>query len=450
MQKHIGILGFGVVGKSVLRFLRNDKDLKIGIWDQRKLTEKEEKLIKEGSCSSFINFSSFSVQEFIKLHDQVIVSPGINLQKLLSEQFLKNNSKKLIGELDLFAKKFSKPSVAITGTLGKTSVTTLLSEILLSLNSKSIAGGNIGNAMLNLIEHQQNFDLAVLELSSFQLTQNTKFAPKVAVWINFFPNHLDWHIDIQDYFNSKCKIFEYQNKDQFTLLSSDLLRYKGLKEKLKRVKSKICFVTDSLDFALKNKLKNFSFFYRQGGWLCFDSKKIFDLKLLPSISFEQNWIFVLATLYLLNFDLNRLVLDKRKLQEHRLELFATINGVDFYNDSKATVIQATQQALHKLDQNGKPIILILGGLSKGVDRKPLIKFLSQIKNLKKVICFGPSCTDFRSFETYASLEQTLNAILQIVSSEDQVLFSPSGASFDLFDNYRHRGRIFKELVLKTF
>jgi len=327
-------------------------------------------------------------------------------------------------------------------------------------------GGNVGIGMLDLVEQQENLDLAVLELSSFQLQLNKKFAPDIAIWSNFYPNHLDWHTDLREYFDAKFKIFEYQTEEQFALFPAEFLNNKYFLEKIKNIKSQIYFIgnfeeINNLPFTLRSEpLRASRRVHEKDNKLVLSqlnsgkiikSQEIFDLKLLPDFSFKQNWLFILATLYFLKLDLKLLESyfkenDKNEGQEHRLELFKTINNIDFYNDSKATVIQSTQAALQKLDQKNKPIILILGGLSKGVDRQPLVEHLSSIKNLKKVFVFGTNCKDLSSFETYSSLEQTVSAILQIAQPGDLVLFSPSGASFDLFDNYQHRGEVFKELI----
>ena len=184
--------------------------------------------------------------------------------------------------------------------------------------------------------------------------------------------------------------------------------------------------------------------------------ELFDLSVLPEVTFVQNWILIISGLYLLGADLSALNAFFEKEgknfaiddHHHRVEYFATVKGVKFYDDSKATVIQSTLAAIKSLIDKG-PVILILGGLNKGVDRSPIIKELAQISGLKKIYCYGPSCSDFGSAScNFGSLEEILQDITKIMQPGDQVLFSPSGTSFDFYQNYKHRGQVFKDLVLK--
>jgi UDP-N-acetylmuramoylalanine-D-glutamate ligase len=209
-------------------------------------------------------------------------------------------------------------------------------------------------------------------------------------------------------------------------------------------------------------LKPYRIFYRQeNNIILFDSSNnqttvIFDMSVLPDVTFVQNWIFIIAGLYLLGADLPALqsffekegkdfVIDDH---HHRVEYFATVNGVKFYDDSKATVIQSALAAVKSLINKG-PVYLILGGLNKGVDRSPIIPELAKIKELKKVYCYGPACSDFGSAVcNFGSLEEIIQDITKNMQPGDQVLFSPSGTSFDFYKNYKQRGQAFKDLVLK--
>lgn len=476
MANSIGILGFGVVGKSVFKFLSSqDSNLKINIFDQRELTVQE--LEQVGANAANI-YNTASIKNFINSSEKIFVSPGFKLKDL--PQDIKHDQ--LLCELDLFAKYFKKNSVAITGSLGKTTVTSFLANFAgqipdINNNLKRVsAGGNIGLAMLDLVNAQNNLDLAFIELSSFQLKLNKLYAPDIAIFNNFYCNHLDWHIDLKDYFESKCKIFEYQNENNYFIFNSDFL-FDGLPEDIKNIfiekllnlKSQICCITPYFDIAF-NKLNNigikdFNIFSVKNNNLIFNKiinnkivkqEIIFNLKDVPNTSFEKNWLVILSTLYLLNFNLNNLkniflsqenFYSQENLKINRLELFTTINNVDFYNDSKSTVYQATQEAVSKLAQNGKPIILILGGLSKGVDRTPLVTFLKNIKQVKTVFCFGKDCANFSCYNSFGTLEDVVNEVFKVMCPGDQVLFSPTGSSFDLFKDYKHRGQAFKDAVL---
>ncbi|MFH1644526.1 MAG: UDP-N-acetylmuramoyl-L-alanine--D-glutamate ligase [bacterium] len=445
-MKKIGILGLGVVGKSVLEFYKN-KNFQIDIWDEKDTT------------------SQISILDFLKSNDLNIISPGIPYKKY--ESFYKKYPEKCSGELDIFQNSFFGKSIVVTGSLGKTTIAKLISFLLEKNNYKVGLAGNIGLPMMDLIKNQTNLDLSVLELSSFQLYLNKKFAPDVAIWSNFYLNHLDWHQTESHYFDSKFNIFKYQKDGQFSLMPIELLNEKNI-DSFNNLDSSLCFICNenfSADKYLLSK-KKFSVFYVDDEMLklvqidnlkIIENKTIFDLRRLPKFSFIQNWVFALAAVYVYGVDLKKLKIDSNDIDlkdrtfEHRLEFFVTINGIDFYNDSKSTVIQATDSALKELDKNGKPIILVLGGLSKGVDRSVFIKLLPEkYKNLKELFFFGQESNLFENLKTYPTLDSVLKEIQKIAKSGDQILFSPAGSSFDLFDNYMHRGKVFKDLVLKMY
>jgi UDP-N-acetylmuramoylalanine--D-glutamate ligase len=498
----IGIVGFGVVGKSLLAFLSDratdlmagcpnyspddhqdlaiNKALEFGVWDERVLPETDQEFIRTHGARVF-SAQDIDLDAFVNSHDYIVTSPGVNLTKY------KKLEHKFLCELDFFSDFFDKPVIAITGSLGKTTTTKLLgkltsmarytkhnqAETLLDFDFsaiqsvKSVVGGNIGIGMLDLIEQKNNYDLGVLELSSFQLEMNKKFAPDIAVWTNLYPNHLDRHGDVQGYSDAKFNVMRYQTSGQVALFSLDMLigEYQDYVQKeLLKLKSKIYVVsTKPVDQATLARItiKKFTLFYAQNNSLYVSSvcdgvaglaQKLCDLDQLPPVTFLENWLQVLVVLYAMGADLENLVSvfsqDQELLDDHhhRVEHFAKINGVDFYDDSKSTVIQATQAAVGKLAAENRPLVVILGGLSKGVDRSPLLDYLRTVPNLKKIYCFGKDCAAFTTCSYFPTLEETVHDIASIMQPGDQVLFSPSGASFDLFQNYKHRGQIFKDLV----
>ncbi|MBD3231504.1 UDP-N-acetylmuramoyl-L-alanine--D-glutamate ligase [Candidatus Dependentiae bacterium] len=449
MLKKIGILGFGIVGKSYLKFfLKLHANLEIGIWDKRQLEDFELKLIKDLNVKIF-NPNQRKIQDFLNQYDYIAISPGFSFENF---QIYK---KKIICELDLFSKSFTGKSIAITGTLGKTTITNLLNLALKKIFKISVCyGGNIGLPMLNIILQQQQIDYSILELSSFQLELNKNFAPDIAIWTNFYSNHIDRHKNIKSYFWAKSKIFKFQNKNQYLIVSASFLKEKLFLQQLNSIKSQIYFVEDVPEKELKEQFIKLKKKYSN---IVFIDKHRFNLNfsILPDITFEQNWLFVLTVLKILKLDFNvlRRYLEtcfNNYFQEHRLEYFATINGIDFYNDSKATVVQATLNAMRKLEKKNKPIILILGGISKGVDRSFLLKELNNFKRLKKIFCLSKKNKEFVGVKTYPSFKELFGDIMQIAKPGDQVLFSPSGASFDFFENYKHRGEIFKKFVLNSY
>lgn len=438
-SKRIGIWGFGVVGKSIAKFLLS-QDLKFEIMEKRNFTDSEISWLKENNINYF-NESNLDL--FLQNNDLIMPSPGIDLT--LYSKF----NYKFVSELDLFVSYFKKPIIAITGTLGKTSVTHLLTKLLCLQGIKAIAAGNIGLGMCDLISSQDSIDLVVLEVSSFQLEQSNLIKPIISVWTNFYSNHLDRHLTMQSYFDAKFKIMSKQTIEDNALvpliLKNDLYKKEiqcrlnffsvdpVLKELNLRQGDSLFFIEDDIIYKYYNGTKEF----------------IYNLNSLPEITFTENWLIIFATLNLFNIDL-KFDINLLDIPEHRLEKFVTKNHIDFYNDSKSTVSESTLAAVSKF--KNKDVILFLGGLSKGVDRSILINNLKD--KVKTIICFGAEAEqlkkfcDFNSIQSFqcSNLNEAVELCFSIVKSNEVVLFSPAGSSYDLFSNYQQRGTVFKQLI----
>jgi UDP-N-acetylmuramoylalanine--D-glutamate ligase len=164
-------------------------------------------------------------------------------------------------------------------------------------------------------------------------------------------------------------------------------------------------------------------------------------------------VFACAALFIAGYDLSVFTdplysacLNKLAFDPHRVEHFLTRHGIEFYDDSKATIIQATEAACNFLAAKKRPIILIVGGTSKGVDRTLFIQKIAKHPAIKRILCFGKECSLFKECTSFATLHEVVHEVMKIASPGDSVLFSPSGASYDLFSNYQERGKSFKALV----
>lgn len=465
MKKTIGILGFGIVGRSyfdcylkhkdsLLQFLfdQQEVDVVLVVWD-RKCLALADILFLEQQGVVVYDALFVTMREFVGLCDYVLVSPGVDVAKISCKQ-------KLISELDLFAHFFKGKTIGITGTLGKTTVTGFTAT-LLSRCRKSLvpAIGNIGDALLYVLDQQP--DLTVMELSSFQLELSNVFAPDVAVLTNIYPNHLDRHLSMSAYFQAKWQLFVRQQEHQIAILPLSLFNgplAAHAQQNLNELKSALIIVTPDNPTTLPVQRENYKLVYVKDmrvmivlivNGVMQDEQELMLLADLPETTFIENWLMILAITYACEQTVTKSNLTSLSLtQHHRLERIATINSVDFYNDSKATVMEATQAAVNKLAQQKKPLIVILGGLGKGVDRSGLVQSFSQNLCIKKIYAFGGERVTFGVADVYQTLDQVIDDIFLTMEPGDQVLFSPSGASFDLFNNYQHRGDIFKELVLK--
>ncbi len=396
-NKTIGIWGYGRVGQSAAHLCAQLGATPI-VYDANKNSLK--------TCS----YPTFqSIDTLLEKSDFIIPSPGIDITP-----YKKQYAEKWIAELDLFQSLFHKKIIAITGSVGKTSVTHMLTQTLQAAGWRIQAAGNIGIPMLSIIEEQSNLDTIILEVSSFQLEHARLFAPDLAIWTNLHPNHLDRHKTLQNYFDAKYHIIAHQAASQKALISIPL------KAKIEAQKPPSMI-------------------------------EYFDPEHSPEhhhSGFPSNWLIIEKTLKILqtpfpeNISLTPL--------EHRLETVCTINDALIINDSKSTTPASTLAALES--QNASRIVLFLGGLSKGIDRSELIQSL---KSNIEVICFGAESEQLFNFckkysvaaTQHATMKDAIAHCMKIIKQKDVVLFSPSGSSFDEFDNFEHRGNQFKRIVL---
>ena len=211
-SKKIGVWGLGVVGKAAVRFFHK-QGISVNVMENREISAHEQNFLTDHRATLY---RQNDVTAFLASHDFCIASPGIDLRPYQQYQ------KQFITELDIFASFWQKPIIAITGSIGKTTVTHLLSQ-LLSKKMRVATGGNIGIGMLDLLAEQDNADCALLEVSSFQLEQCTAFAPTVALWTNFHPNHLDRHGTSEEYFKAKAQLLLRQKETDHALVPLELL-----------------------------------------------------------------------------------------------------------------------------------------------------------------------------------------------------------------------------------
>lgn len=465
-NKKIGIWGFGVSGQSLLRyFITQNADAHIGILEKNLMPQLQ---APYAHCSTvtFYKDDTTTRQQFLENHDIIIPSPGIDIRPY------SHYSEKFLAEADLFyllwqGKSSPEPHTAkkiigITGTLGKTSITHLLSTLLPQAGISVVTGGNIGTGMFDLLS--SNATYALLELSSFQLEQCKHFTADIGVITNLYPNHLDRHETMENYATAKQNIYLRQGAGQWGVIPL---------EHVAQLRKNPITATKPMVFFTKNpSCKEFFeylipgdriYYYDKNNVLRFDQthnstfKQTIILENIPSISYPENWIIIAAVLDLLNLDPQTTISQSGDLAipDYRLEKVATIKNICYYNDSKSTIMQATLAAVNTLKKNHNNIIVLLGGTSKGVDRAP---FISQLKNRAHVVCFGGEAEQLYAICNQhgipASFSKTLEQAVTFahqktnhITDSTAVVLSPGGASFDLFKDYKERGERFKQLVL---
>lgn len=375
--------------------------------------------------------------------DLIVVSPGVPVDAPPLVQ-ARSLGESVIGEIELAAQFLPGPIVAITGSNGKTTTTTLVGEIMTAAGFSALVGGNIGTPAISLADRAKPETVIVLEISSFQLETIQTFRPKVAVVLNITPDHLDRHRTFEIYADAKARIFENQQPADYAVLNADDPTCVAIG---KRTRAQVFW------FSRQKEVERGAW-VRDGAIVFRDSNsqqeilQVSDIPLKGAHNLENVLAAVCAgALMGCAPEKIRQAVHSFKAVEHRLEFVATIRGVDYYNDSKATNVDATIKALESFPAN---IHLILGGKDKGSDYTVLNDLLR--KRVKRVYTIGAAAAKIESqikgpevvhAETLDAAIRKANAFAQ---SGDIVLLAPACASFDQFKSYEHRGKLFKEIV----
>lgn len=434
-NKKVLVIGLGLSGISSIKTLSSLK-AKVYCYDDK---EKSELL------EVFKKLENFDY-EFIKNYrdydfDFILKSPGVKPSNEILKYFEEKNTP-IYTDLELAYTLFpDRKIIAITGTNGKTTTTSLVGEIFKTANIDSKVVGNIGVGMLWEIYNSDSKTVNIIEVSSFQLHNTENFKPCIASIGNITPDHIDWHGSYDNYIEDKLKIFKNMDSDCNLVLNID-------DEILKNIQSYKFKITK---ISLENKNVDF---YFDGEDFYHNDEKLFsmqDLKILGAHN-AQNVLISVAICY--NYGISIDVIKKAckefKGVEHRIEFVRELNGIKFYNDSKGTNVDSTIKAVEAVE---KPIILILGGYDKNVDFSPLFEVFKN--KVKATILVGDTKYKFyfsakeNGFENNFIVDDYVEVVkksLEIAESGDNVVLSPASASWDMFKSYEERGNLFKRLV----
>jgi UDP-N-acetylmuramoylalanine--D-glutamate ligase len=437
--EHYLVVGLGITGLSVVKFL-SKKGYNITVTDSRIHPPHLDELYAIYPNAEVL-LGKISVPEYVT---NIILSPGIPVTEPALET-ARHNKIEIIGDIELFAREVDKPVLAITGSNGKSTVTTLLGEMAAASGIKAGVGGNLGTAALDLLNDSN--ECYILELSSFQLETTFSLHPKAVTILNITPDHMDRYKDLIEYQQAKQRI--YSNSEYDIYNRADPLT----KPQQKNTEKHITF---GLDVPSDN---NYGVIQHKGtNWLAKGSQALLAVSEVAMLG-DHNIANALAALALgeaAGFPLPAMLQALRDFKglEHRCEKVAEFNNVIWVNDSKGTNVAATITALEGLAQSivGKWII-ILGGLGKNADFTPLIEPVrryckaailigSERQNLAGLLNGIVPCYIAKDMPEVISLAQ------QVARGGDGVLLSPACASLDMFENYSHRGKLFKEHVLQ--
>ena len=375
--------------------------------------------------------------------DLIVISPGVpfDVPQLVHARAF---GIPVIGEVELAARFLKGKIVAITGSNGKTTTTALAGAIIAAGGQKVLVGGNIGTPAISFVETSTDNTWVVLEISSFQLETIQSFHPKVAVVLNITPDHLDRHYTFENYAAAKARIFENQVASDFAVLNADNPPSVAMAA---NTKAPVCW------FSRMKEIEPGAF-TRGGRIIWHDGKNEREIMPVSEICLKgshnvENVLAGVCVGMLAGVEpvQIRSAVSAFKAVEHRLEYVATVHGVDYYNDSKATNVDATIKALESFPGR---IHLILGGKDKGSDYSLLNALLKE--RVKRVYTIGAAAAKIESqvknaeVVSVGTLDAAVKRASETATAGDVVLLAPACASFDQFDSYEHRGRMFKEQV----
>ncbi len=440
--KCVAVLGLGITGKAAVRYCQKN-GARVVVSDSRS----SERLQSE--CGQFLSDTAVEYEagvhsvEFLAQADLVIASPGIPYDHKVIQE-LNAQGIPVVGELAVTSSQIDIPIVAVTGTNGKTTVTSLIGEIFKKAGRNVFVGGNIGTPLFEYLCGEKSADVMVLELSSFQLQMVGEFAPDVAVLLNITPDHIDWHGGLEGYAQAKMNIFRNQTAHDTAIVCQDdtgsmahVADIQGQMLTFGRAAkntASICHCAISVQHA--------------GSLLEFD---LSGTAMGNHIGAGNAAAAILATLAL-HVDPEDIRRGIREFQPaaHRLQWVGSSAGVNYVDDSKATNTGAVIAALQQLE--GKAL-LIAGGKDKGEDYR-LLRESVELK-AKEVIVIGEAagkiaaalegCTVIRPAE---SMDEAVALATGSAQRGDTVLLSPACASFDMFTSYGHRGEVFAAAVKK--
>jgi UDP-N-acetylmuramoylalanine--D-glutamate ligase len=443
------VAGAGRSGIAVSRFLLS-RGARVILTD----TKSREEL--EPGISSLIGPATHSGKLVLELEgnrdesfascDFVVVSPGMPLSLPVFE-ISRKSGVPIIAEIELAYRHLNGKILGITGSNGKTTTTTLVAELINGAGLKGHAAGNIGIPLIDFVEDSSPDDIYVVELSSFQLEGVREFRPSVGAILNLTPDHMDRYPGFEDYVAAKQRIFMNQRITDFAILNGDDRRTAAMAAQIG---------SRPLLFSRLHEIESGAFV--RDGWVIFRNEgREHSLFPVNAIALKgnhnlENVLAACAMAIIAGALPEKLEETIRKFRgvEHRIEFVTELDGVQYFNDSKATNIDATIKSLEAFPCN---ILLIAGGRDKASDFTVLRSLVQE--RVRHLVVIGEAAEKLKhalseatAIADASSMKEAVSICRQLAKPGDVVLLAPACASFDMFQNYEHRGRVFKEEVLR--
>ena len=440
--KRVLVVGFSRTGEAVCRFLldRNAR-IKIRVSESKDSTPFFPQIRSWKEKGIEFEMGGHTLQSFLDA-DLIIPSPGIPM----IPELIKAREKgiKILSEIELASRFLAGRIIGITGSNGKSTVATLTHQILKEGGLPSFLAGNIGTPLISFVNTSRSGNYYVTELSSFQLEHTERFSPAISVFLNITPDHIDWHQSFDAYFSAKKNILLRQKAEDKAILNYDDTRIWNLQNQA---------AFQAYGFSRTQPVPRGCFL--ENGHLKIRDSKIISLMPISEIGLlgEHNWENIMASAlvgHILGLSASQMKPSIKKFKglEHRLEKVASLEGIEFYNDSKATNVDATIKSILSFTQK---IILILGGRDKGGDFTQLLEPVTT--RVKKVILLGEAQERIRQaltgsipIEAASSMQEAVKLGYVSAHPGDVVLLAPACTSFDMYQNYEQRGKAFKEEV----
>jgi UDP-N-acetylmuramoylalanine--D-glutamate ligase len=439
------VLGAGKSGVASALFLR-ERGATVALHDRKPIAEWSEAALALKTQNVGLideNLPSWLLDQI----DLVVISPGVPTNTIPA-RYVDRRDGEVVGEVELAYRFLKGRVVGITGSNGKTTTTTLVYELLKNSGIETQVGGNIGTPLISLTKSATVSGWTVAELSSFQLETIKEFRPNVGICLNVTPNHLDRYDSFTDYAAAKHRLFTNQTAEDAAILNADDEITLDWAQNLK---------ANVVLFSVEKELDE-GLFLRGRDLVCRASgrEKVLTTRDEMSLRGRHNAANVLAALAAglacgASPDSMRETVRNFRAVEHRLEFVEEIAGVKFYNDSKATSVDAALKALEALSEEPGKIVLILGGLGKNAPYAPLAELIE--RRVRKLILIGEDAANIESqlksaaeIERADSMKDAAKKSFQAAQAGDSVLLAPACASFDMFRSYEERGTVFKDAV----
>ena len=441
--KKVLVVGLARTGIATAKFLKAKGSL-VTATEVKPKEEMKEAVQALKRMDISIEWGGHQIETFLK-QDIIVVSPGVDLNIEPIQKAIKHGVR-VVSEIELAYHFIHAPIIAVTGTNGKTTTTLLVGEMLKEDGRKVGVGGNVGEPLILFADGKDRWEVLVVEISSFQLEAIKDFRPRISVLLNITEDHLDRYPRYDDYIEAKVRVFANQNSGDLAVLNRDDPIVMQFREKVKAKK---------VLFSLKEKLGEGAFSNGQTIFLRLGEKgEEYSIAKTPlkGIHNVENMMAALTTARIFGCSKKSIqtVLDRFKGLEHRLEFVREIKGVRFYNDSKGTNVGSVVKSLQSFSE---PVTLIAGGKDKNGDLSPLEALIQ--KRVKHLILIGEAkermnrelggLTDTVMAKT---MEEAVVLARQKAKGGEVVLLSPACSSFDMFKDYKERGKVFKEAVFR--